>query len=54
MVLDCCSELVSTGIDTSLDINVSYPICDGFTAVDTVEDTVDSACVEKMFIVVVT
>ena len=37
MVLNCCNELVSTGIDISLDINVSYTICDGSTIIDTVD-----------------
>ena len=39
MVLDCCNELVSTGIDISLDINVPYTNCDGSTVDD---DAVDS------------
>ena len=36
VVLNCCSELVSTGIDISLDINDSCTICDGCTVVDSV------------------
>ena len=36
VVLNCCSELVSTGIDISLDINDSCTISDGCTVVDSV------------------
>ena len=34
MVLDCCNELASTGIDINLDINVPYTNCDGSTVDD--------------------
>ena len=46
VVLDCCNELASTGIDISLGMNVPYTNCDG----STVDDAVDS--VRKRLLVV--